>query len=291
MLLNGYIPPAGKSNVITASFDMTSSRYFGSVFNTDPKRIQEEGHFLYSSYDIYPTLAVVTGAGVTTASTSTYEDVGLLLTSSVDRIGAYSSAISSNVPVYESFESRFTSARSPFVISQEFGGRSYNLFRFKMISDGIQSEKIKISIENITKLNESKFGTFDVVVRSLYDSDDQKIVLESFRGVSIDKDSDRYISKVIGDVRAYFDFETEASNQKLVIEGTYSNRSNYVYVEVSEELDKRDIPEDEIPSSFDLRNVGGVNFMSRVRDQGACGSCYTVSFISLIESRLKYLGG
>ena len=31
--------------------------------------------------------------------------------------------------------------------------------------------------------------------------------------------------------------------------------------------------------------------MSRVRDQGACGSCYTVSFISLIESRLKYQGG
>lgn len=49
-----------------------------------------------------------------------------------------------------------------------------------------------------------------------------------------------------------------------------------------------EIPEDEIPSSFDLRNVGGVNFMGRVRDQGACGSCYTVSFISVIESRLKY---
>lgn len=52
-----------------------------------------------------------------------------------------------------------------------------------------------------------------------------------------------------------------------------------------------EIPEDEIPSSFDLRNIGGVNFMGRVRDQGACGSCYTVSFISVIEARLKYQGG
>lgn len=31
--------------------------------------------------------------------------------------------------------------------------------------------------------------------------------------------------------------------------------------------------------------------MGRVRDQGACGSCYTVAFITLIESRLRYLGG
>ena len=48
-----------------------------------------------------------------------------------------------------------------------------------------------------------------------------------------------------------------------------------------------DIPEDEIPSSFDLRNVGGVNFMGRVRDQGACGSCYTLAFVQALESRLK----
>ena len=27
-----------------------------------------------------------------------------------------------------------------------------------------------------------------------------------------------------------------------------------------------DIPEGEIPTQFDLRNVGGVNFMGRVRD-------------------------
>ena len=31
--------------------------------------------------------------------------------------------------------------------------------------------------------------------------------------------------------------------------------------------------------------------MGKVRDQGRCGSCYTVAFVTLIESRLRYLGG
>lgn len=52
-----------------------------------------------------------------------------------------------------------------------------------------------------------------------------------------------------------------------------------------------DIPESEIPANFDLRDVNGVNFMGRVRDQGACGSCYTVAFVTLIEGRLRYQGG
>ena len=52
-----------------------------------------------------------------------------------------------------------------------------------------------------------------------------------------------------------------------------------------------EIPESEIPQSYDLRNVNGVNFMGKVRDQGRCGSCYTVAFVTLIESRLRYLGG
>ena len=47
------------------------------------------------------------------------------------------------------------------------------------------------------------------------------------------------------------------------------------------------IPHYEVPLSFDLRNVSGIDFTSKVRDQGGCGSCYTFSFIQVIESRLK----
>ena len=39
-----------------------------------------------------------------------------------------------------------------------------------------------------------------------------------------------------------------------------------------------DIPDSELPESYDYTNIDGFDFTGPVRDQGACGSCYTVSF-------------
>lgn len=48
-----------------------------------------------------------------------------------------------------------------------------------------------------------------------------------------------------------------------------------------------DIPDDKLPSSHDWTNIDGYDFMSPVRDQGDCGSCFAMSFIQVVESRLK----
>jgi cathepsin C len=42
-----------------------------------------------------------------------------------------------------------------------------------------------------------------------------------------------------------------------------------------------------LPENFDWRNVGGYNFLNEHRNQGHCGSCYTVSFTQIAEQRLK----
>ena len=39
--------------------------------------------------------------------------------------------------------------------------------------------------------------------------------------------------------------------------------------------------------SFDLRNVNNYDFTGNIRDQGGCGSCYTVAFTQAMESRLR----
>lgn len=39
-----------------------------------------------------------------------------------------------------------------------------------------------------------------------------------------------------------------------------------------------DIPDSEIPESLNFANIDGFDFTGPIRDQGACGSCYTVSF-------------
>lgn len=48
-----------------------------------------------------------------------------------------------------------------------------------------------------------------------------------------------------------------------------------------------EIPDQLIPESYDMRKVDDYDFTNPLRDQGSCGSCYTVSFTQVIESRLK----
>ena len=44
-----------------------------------------------------------------------------------------------------------------------------------------------------------------------------------------------------------------------------------------------------LPKSFDWRKVDGVNYVSPVRNQGACGSCYAFSSMGMLESRVRIL--
>lgn len=48
-----------------------------------------------------------------------------------------------------------------------------------------------------------------------------------------------------------------------------------------------EIPDEELPESLDFRNIDGYDFTSYFRDQGHCGSCYTISFTQVMEARLK----
>ena len=43
------------------------------------------------------------------------------------------------------------------------------------------------------------------------------------------------------------------------------------------------------PDNFDWRNRTGVNFVSPVRDQGNCGSCYAFASTGMLEARVRIL--
>ncbi|XP_074160785.1 dipeptidyl peptidase 1 [Sminthopsis crassicaudata] len=42
-----------------------------------------------------------------------------------------------------------------------------------------------------------------------------------------------------------------------------------------------------LPKSWDWRNVNGVNYVSPVRNQGNCGSCYSFASLGMLESRIR----
>jgi len=47
------------------------------------------------------------------------------------------------------------------------------------------------------------------------------------------------------------------------------------------------LPNESVPEAWDWRNVAGYDFTDDLKDQGKCGSCYTVSFVQSVNSRLK----
>ncbi|CAL1287410.1 unnamed protein product [Larinioides sclopetarius] len=44
-----------------------------------------------------------------------------------------------------------------------------------------------------------------------------------------------------------------------------------------------------LPTEFDWGNVNGVNYVSPVRNQGSCGSCYAFSSLAMLEARLRIM--
>lgn len=259
LFINGLKNSDSYGNVITASFDTQAANYFANLFNTDPTKLEQAGHYLYSHYDIAPSLAVVTSSGYGGDNmTGTLASGGglyamLLNTAATRNSGSASSSTVLGIPNFENFQDRFQNSFSPWVISQKFGGQNQNLFKFHARTDGaVSSNEFKVTIENIqASTNASnKYGNFDVVIRKFDDIDIQPVVLESFRGLSLDPSSERYIAKAIGDTDTYFDFDQPIGKQRLVVEGDYKNISQYVFVELSPSLKDGAIDPTALPVGF-----------------------------------------
>jgi len=252
VILNGHKPTSQYPGVVTASFDVDSSNYFPNVLNTDPLLIEETGHYLYTHYDIHPSFAVVTGTGIIDAAATfggaSLEPVGFLTTTTLTRNSG-----SSAVPNFESYEDRFRTPESPFVVSQNFGGSPKNLFKIHSLDDGEYANgKFKISIRNIAPSTSERdqYGTFDLVVRRWSDTDEDQFVLESFFKLSLDPSNDRYIAKVIGDQHFYFDFDKSEDGQKLVLDGSFPNVSKYIRVEMAPSVNNAEVPDVSLPVGF-----------------------------------------
>ena len=262
MLLNGHKISADAENTLNLSFDPKKAHYFPKVLNTDPSKIEEQGHYLYAHFDVDPALAVVTGSGITVVNRTSgtiggfangndgvkRDVIAFMLTGSRKQNEG-----SATHPNYENFENRFATAFSPFIISQKFGGSNKNLFRFHARDDGaVGGNAFKVSIENVQASYDanSEYGEFDIKVRKFDDPEKETKALETYYGVNLDPSSDKYIARVIGDMNSYYDFDQAASSQKLVVEGGYANRSQYVRVELSDGLNNGSLPASAIPMGF-----------------------------------------
>lgn len=116
----------------------------------------------------------------------------------------------------------YQSPESPYVVSQLFGSTVDKLFKIYSIADGNSANtQIKISISNISFANLS----FDIAVRSFFDTDTNPVILEKFTNCTMDPGSNSYVAVKIG-----------------TSDGEYALNSKYIMLEINADANVESVP-------------------------------------------------
>ncbi len=118
---------------------------------------------------------------------------------------------------FDDYKQEYTPAVTPYVVSELRGTNLLRLFRMWTISDGNSAnELVKISVTNIKPDDRE----FDIEVRSFYDTDANKNVVEKFSRLTMNPSSNNYIAKRIG-----------------TLDGEYASKSSYILIELDDSAD------------------------------------------------------
>tara|TARA_A100001515_G_scaffold40389_2_gene31761 strand:+ start:3529 stop:6984 length:3456 start_codon:yes stop_codon:yes gene_type:complete len=244
---NGGDGAGTPTDVVTFSFDKNSKYYIRKVFNTNPTRTNSslisgdaarKKYFLGETYE-----QAVKG---TLSGTKVY-GVVLPLGDSVGTKGG------------QNFKKKATRSQTGWFVSQDIrttagsGTPGDNtlipaydadnvaicprLFKFHVLSEGeTEQRSYKISIENVKyskRVDIDPYGSFSVVLRSIYDSDNAPRIVERYDNCNLNPNSANYVAKKIGDVY----YEWDNTKKRLVEYGTYPNRSNFIRIQMASEVD------------------------------------------------------
>lgn len=229
--------------IYTASMNPSSDDYFGKVLNRDPEKFEQYQHLLYCDFAVDDEIANVVN-----------DDYVAVLSGS-----SLTSAVSGEPTTefrkaFGAFDTRFSSPKTPYFISQPFGATEYDLFAVESLDDGAYANSLyKVSISNL-KVSENEadeYGTFNLQVRDWNDTDINPVVLEEFVNCSLNPDSDNYIGKLVGDRKVTYDFDQEVvSERRIITSGKYANVSKYVRLIISSAVEDKKVPARSLPFGF-----------------------------------------
>ena len=137
--------------------------------------------------------------------------------------GTYTSATSTIIPTGSGIPNG-TLGLSPFTLETISQGIIMNNSGSEVSGSLVSGSKDNVRFE-ITNTNTGS-GTFNVLIRQGDDTINNKNILESFNGVNLDPNSDRFISLVIGDQKLAYN----STNIQMELSGSYPNNSRYVRV-------------------------------------------------------------
>jgi hypothetical protein len=235
IILNGFDSDVD-SDTYTVSLDPSNSSYIANVLNTDPLKLQEKGHLLYSHLPVdesqtYPDINTTSHASAETTS----ETAGsiFLVPGEVGTRGESGSL--------EDFSGRFNHPVSPWVVSQSYGSVQHQLFRFHHKNDGLLAPEdlIRISVSNL-KPSSTGYPTFTVMFQR-YDGS----IITTFSNLSLDPKASNYIAAMIGDKHEYYNLDK--ATPQLADIGTYGNINSPIRIEMAEKVSMSLTPQDALP--------------------------------------------
>lgn len=230
--------------ILTASMNPTDPDYIGKILNSDPDKFETEHHLLYGDFAVdneiaavvtgSDTIAIVSGSSITSATSG---DTSLNFRDAFGR-----------------FDTRFTTPKTTWFVSQPFGQTEYNLFYVEALDDGAYANnKFKISIANIKASADprNEYGTFTLLVRAFNDTDVEPKVIEQYNNLTLNQASDNYIAKIIGDVKVSYSFDVvDPDDRRLVKEGKNPNKSKVIRVVMDPQVERSMIPGIALPFGF-----------------------------------------
>jgi hypothetical protein len=262
---------AANAKSYVVSLDPSDTMYIGNVLNTDPDQFAALKHVLYLDYAVEDELASVKRHSAATAA-----KVGVYIGSPSSDTDSGFDKTSKHMNLFGRFDSRFTTARTPDIISQPFGESEHDLFHFETIDDGaVGNTQYKISIANLRRSTDpnNPYGTFDVQVRSFGDTDTNLEVLEAFPACSLDPNSENYIAKKVGDKKVFYNFNAaNIEDRGLAIQGKYPNKSSRIRVKMSDAVENKDVPASSLP--FGFRGIPVLKTSVSMMDQAATADVF-----------------
>ena len=226
----------------SASLSSASDNYITKVFGENPRGDKEA--YVYLNLPFNQTL-VSSGSVFISGSGGDVTD------------GSGSGVFGATSPL--DFTKDYQAASSPYILSQKVGGSAVNLFRFKTHSHGSNVNKMcKIMISDIRPPATAKagvnqdYGDFTVTIRGVKnyhgseDSERSQDIKATYQKVNLDKDSPRYIEKVIGS--QYFEVNSDG---KLVLQGgDYPAVDDNIYIEMVDGVKKKTLSKDLVPGGY-----------------------------------------
>jgi hypothetical protein len=225
------------TNTVTVSFDSTKENFIKKVLGTN-------------------STTAFLGDALTNWYVDSVFDYATSITSGLGSItGTLTAANAIETTYHRVVPGGYSEAASPSIVSQNFGGSVYPLFKVHSLSDGTASNyDVKVSILNVQTTDSSgnpiKFPKFDLVVRAFNDTDRKPLIIESFTRLTLDPQDVNFIAKVIGD--AYYEADLTQTPPEISEKGDYDNKSKYIRVELF-----KGYPAESRPSGFQGVSKGG----------------------------------